>query len=54
MKSYFVCQCCEWEGFEPKIVIIPNPVNEDDLTLYEEIVCPECGENRLWEGSGDE
>ena len=45
----FECRNCMWEGSEDerKNVLVDNPHNPQDHTLYEDFGCPECGDTFL-------
>ena len=49
----FQCECCGWEGTEPRVIVVSNPSDPDDATLYEGIVCPECEEYCLSESEDE-
>ena len=48
MDSY-VCHHCMWEGTQEnlKVSMDSNPHNNQDHSLYENLVCPDCSTNDL-------
>jgi predicted RNA-binding Zn-ribbon protein involved in translation (DUF1610 family) len=43
----YTCHNCMWEGTqdEVRVVMMDNPNNSQDHSLYEVEVCPDCGEH---------
>lgn len=49
IHTKFHCECCGWVGTSPTVICISNPIDVDDETVYEGIICPECNEYSISE-----